>query len=148
MKTVEVHSGPNMTPMVDVVMCILIFFMLGSSFLIPERMLESRLAAVGGVGPEAVLNAPLPAARFTLTLTRENGSTWISGSDGKVLQMGADASDATASYLAAKRDGLSESVEVIISPKGDVPYQDVVTVYDGCVSARFRQVAFGPVKLK
>ena len=49
------HVGPNMTPMVDVVMCILIFFMLGSTFLQTEMFLQSSMPAIdkAGLGTEA-----------------------------------------------------------------------------------------------
>ena len=36
------HVGPNMTPMVDVVMVILIFFMLGSSFTSPRLVFDQQ----------------------------------------------------------------------------------------------------------
>ena len=49
-----VNVGPNMTPMVDVVMCILIFFMLGTSLASPELFLKSHTAAIdkAGLGSE------------------------------------------------------------------------------------------------
>ena len=35
-------------------------------------------------------------------------------------------------------------VQIIIQPDKKVPYQDVITVYDYCVKAKFKQVAFAP----
>ena len=52
---VHYDSGPNMTPLVDVVMVILIFLMMAGSFVGSEHFLVSNLpisqAGVGGVAP-------------------------------------------------------------------------------------------------
>ncbi|MEM1186649.1 MAG: biopolymer transporter ExbD [Planctomycetota bacterium] len=45
--TYDLHFGPNMTPMVDVVLVILIFFMASAAFLGPELLLRSGLPGVG-----------------------------------------------------------------------------------------------------
>jgi len=140
-------SGPNMTPMVDVVMCILIFFMLGSEFLVPEKLLASDLQTLsaGSVGGE-ILNQPVPAVRLVLKLERRGDVTWLAGSDGTLLAMdkAGKPDPAVAAFLSGKKSALSATAEVIISPGSRVPYQDVISVYDGCVSARFKQVAFSP----
>src|SRR5690348_11081756 len=52
----ELHYGPNMTPMVDVVMVILIFFMASTSVLGPEWFLKTALPVVSksaSVNPES-----------------------------------------------------------------------------------------------
>src|SRR5687767_16026267 len=52
-KKVHYDSGPNMTPLVDVVMVILIFLMLAGSFVSAEHFLVSNLPVVqGGAGAE------------------------------------------------------------------------------------------------
>src|SRR5271154_4310867 len=55
-KKVRYDSGPNMTPLVDVVMVILIFLMLTGSFGTAEHYLESK-AAFQGAGTS---RAPIP----------------------------------------------------------------------------------------
>src|SRR3954469_15594386 len=50
-KSVHYESGPNMTPLVDVVMVILIFLMLSGSFVGNEHYLQSNQAITGGAGP-------------------------------------------------------------------------------------------------
>jgi biopolymer transport protein ExbD len=52
-KKVHYDSGPNMTPLVDVVMVILIFLMLAGSFVTAEHFLVSNLPVVqSGAGGE------------------------------------------------------------------------------------------------
>jgi biopolymer transport protein ExbD len=47
-----------------------------------------------------------------------------------------------AQVLLQKKALLSEDVQVIIVPDKLVPYQDVITVYNDCVKAKYQQVAF------
>ena len=56
--------GPNMTPMVDIVMCILIFFMMASSFAVVDMYLTSNMPAIDkkGMG-NAHGDAVLPAVQ-------------------------------------------------------------------------------------
>jgi len=147
------HVGPNMTPMVDVVMCILIFFMLGSSFILPELFLKSNTAAIdkGGLGTEAS-NQKLPSAKMNITLRRQGNDTWVSAGDTPPMQMNklddADQGNNEAIFgrLSDRRQHISDDVQVLIVPDEKVPYQDVITIYDFCVKLAFKQVAFFPVK--
>ncbi|MCH7961632.1 MAG: biopolymer transporter ExbD [Planctomycetes bacterium] len=79
----EMHFGPNMTPMVDVVMVILIFFMAGTAVIAPELFLAAGLPADPSVqdapGPTPRDAFELPAARFTRRLWRRSGRTVIDG---------------------------------------------------------------------
>jgi biopolymer transport protein ExbD len=51
---------------------------------------------------------------------------------------------AIADFFVQKNANLSPDVQIIIQPDKKVPYQDVITVYDYCVKAKFKQVAFAP----
>ena len=153
LKKMSAHVGPNMTPMVDVVMCILIFFMLGSSFILPELFLKSNTAAIdkGGLGTEAS-NQKLPSAKMNITLRRQGNDTWVAAGDTAPMQMNklddADQSNNQQIYakLSERRRAISDDVQVLIVPEGRVPYQDVITVYDFCTKLQFKQVAFYPAK--
>jgi biopolymer transport protein ExbD len=152
LKKMSAHVGPNMTPMVDVVMCILIFFMLGSSFLVPELFLKSNTAVYkGGLGSEET-TAKLPSARMNITLKRQGSDTWVSAGDSAPMQMNKiddqDQSNNQAIFerLSNRRKTISDDVQVLIVPEGRVPYQDVITIYDYCTKLAFKQVAFYPAK--
>ncbi|HUO07419.1 MAG TPA: biopolymer transporter ExbD [Phycisphaerae bacterium] len=143
------NVGPNMTPMVDVVMCILIFFMLGSS-LTPELFLRSNTAIDRtGLGDE-VTDQKLPSVRVNIAMQRLGEQTVISAFESKPLRMDniddPDQSDnrQIEAYFMQKKKTLSDDVQVIIVPDKHVPYQDVITIYDYCTKAQFKQVAFAP----
>ncbi len=137
------RGGPNMTPMVDIVMCILIFFMLGSTFALPDLFLSANMPAVDkkGLG-ENPNNTALPPVRMNLELINVGGHT-------KLRAFGVvedDLHDRLASLLASKRRALSDDVQLLIVPEKTVPYQDVITVYDQCVQSGFKNVAFSTPK--
>ena len=183
LRKMTINVGPNMTPMVDIVLCILIFFMLMTSFAAKELFLTSNTAVdKTGLGTE-VTNVKLPSARrniqlkrsggktlctapgapptpdprpspvwMPIQLKRSGGKTWFTAAGAPPMPM--DALDAPtqpndaaiAQVLAAKKSKLSDDVQVIIIPDKDVPYQDVITVYDSCVKAQYKQVAFSPAQ--
>jgi len=158
LKKVHVHVGPNMTPMVDIVMCILIFFMLGTSLATPELFLKSNTAAIDkeGLGTEQGTQK-LPAVRMNIKLNRAAAAggkeiTLVTAfSDAPLPMNGIDDPDqrqtqAVYDRLAARRQAISDDVQVLIVPDKNVPYQDVITIYNYCVKLQFKQVAFYPVK--
>ncbi len=135
------HVGPNMTPMVDVVMVILIFFMLGSSFVSPDWYLTNNTPAIKG-GLSNVKTHAMPPTRINIKL-RVRGTRTVAIMPG--LQT-ADLSGELATFLTAKHKALARGVpvQVFISPSNGVPYKDVITAYSDCIQARFKQVAFRP----
>ncbi len=157
LKKMHVHVGPNMTPMVDIVMCILIFFMLETSLAVPEMFLKSNTAAIdktdlgASTGP-----AKLPSVRMIIKLSvgklGEKDVTAVAAFNEAPLPMNATGDavkpldDAIYQHLAERRKTISDEVQVLIAPDKDVPYQDVITIYDFCVKLKFKQVAFFPVK--
>jgi biopolymer transport protein ExbD len=158
LKKMRVHVGPNMTPMVDIVMCILIFFMLGTSLATPELFLKSNTAAIEKEGLGSAAGAQkLPAVRMNIKLSRAAAAdgreiTAVTAFSDEPLPMnGIDDPDqrqtqAVYDRLAARRKSISDDVQVLIVPDRNVPYQDVITIYNYCVKLQFKQVAFYPVK--
>jgi biopolymer transport protein ExbD len=157
LKKMHFHVGPNMTPMVDIVMCILIFFMLGTSLATSDLFLKSHAAAVDKEGLSDQPGAQkLPAVRMNIKLARAALAgrvvTTVTAFNESPLPMN-DIQDpdqrlnqAIFDRLAARRKTISDDVQVLIVPDRDVPAQDVITIYDDCVKLEFRQVAFYPVK--
>jgi len=144
------HTGPNMTPMVDVVMCILIFFMLGSSFAATDLYLTSHTPVCdAGVGP-AVQEGfiPTPAVRSYIQLVRYDQRTVASAfglPPTADLISHAALPDAIASLpdiLRRQHGKLTPDAQIVIAADRRVPYQDVISAYDACTYAGFAHVAF------
>ncbi len=142
------HHGPNMTPMVDVVLVILIFFMAAMGLAVSERFLrtgtptEERQKTAGQQAtPAAADPASIPPSRALLRLTRDGRRTLVTGLGMQGVGLG-DVSQRLQDFATA---GATDTIIVVVSPDGDVPYQDVVIVHDACAKAGIPNVRLGVV---
>ena len=134
------HSiGPSMTPMVDVVLVILIFFMASTTFIGPEWLLRSALPRTPTEGAAAPSSGDftLPPARFDLTLTTDaTGATVVRGLG---LSAGTVSECVTRIAEYAARLG-SDRMAVHLDPAPDVAYSDVVRLHEACAAAGVQNV--------
>lgn len=131
----EDRFGPNMTPMVDVVLVILIFFMTGSTLLGPEWFLSTAVPRIREGPAPAADPFALPPARFEITLSVDAAGRTVAGGLG-LQNVSPDALAEPLRTLAA--DGAD--LIVLIRPAPDVPYRDVVHVHDLCTLAGVEHV--------
>lgn len=124
----ELRFGPNMTPMVDIVMVILIFFMAGTTIMGPEWVLRSAVPVRSGEGGEGDAQ---PRVQVVLALRSIAGRTVVTGS---TLQQASVGEVGPWLERFVRGAGAAEVV-VLIQPAADVPYRDVVTVHDACEHA-------------
>lgn len=139
-KSVHYDSGPNMTPLVDVVMVILIFLMLAGSFGAATHFLPSAAYAGDGLGPRRI--APPSLDVFVSSLADGTMQARLSGGelyhDAPSLQ----------TALSARRQqyvdqGMSqEATQVVICPRRNTRYDDVAAVYQAVLEARWPKVTF------
>ena len=131
----EGHIGPNMTPMVDVVMVILIFFMASASILGPTWLLRSTLppnsAAVQPPKDELV--------RIRVQLENQGGNTLAKWTEaiGEAPAVPGAQSGSGLKVLQSRLGELSQShvlskIVVLIDPAATVAYADVVQVHSIC----------------
>jgi len=126
----DLHYGPNMTPMVDVVMVILVFFMTSSAILGPEWFLKSVLP----------VNAPAPAtdqpekpSRLNAGLSRDvDGKTSV-----RVQESGATPAEESLGDFLLRLDKLARAksprlIEVLLRPGNAVAYGDIVRIHETC----------------
>lgn len=130
--------GLNMTPMVDVVMVILIFFMASAAMLGPEWLVASRVPKKGGVAA-TVGEMPL---RIAVKLVKGEAGTVFS--IGEMTFTRDEALAAVSRGMAGRGPG---DVLVMIDPDRDVPYEDVVIVHAACTQLGISKVGLaGEVK--
>ncbi|MFG0283155.1 MAG: ExbD/TolR family protein [Phycisphaerales bacterium JB039] len=138
----EAFAGPNMTPMVDVILVILIFFMATTVIVGEEWFLGAGVslpaAAAGAARPERTDPFQTPAPRFVLHMRRgADGRTVISGIGDDIA--GAATMD---DWVRAALGGLdNESLVILIDPEPDVPYEDVVALHDALTRAGVGRIA-------
>lgn len=130
----DLHYGPNMTPMVDVVMVILIFFMASASVLGPEWFLKSALPRAQA-GP--AVDPAKPPVRLRIELRRAETGATLASIDGAEPIALSDVTGALAQRAAAA-DGAE--LVILVAPQDRVPYEEVVRLHELCFRAGIRKV--------
>ena len=128
----------SMTPMIDVVFLLLVFFVWTASFQVVENMLPTSLLTVAGT-KATELAAPAPDLDFDEIVIR---LIW----EGRALRW--QINNLRVASLEEVRSRLDQiaairqSATVILHPDQEVPIGDVVDVYDQARLAGFKQVQF------
>jgi biopolymer transport protein ExbD len=135
------HFGPNMTPMVDVVMVILVFFMVSAAFMGPEWLLGGlvpRPASTAQTGTTGQGPGPTPApgadplatspVRFVIALRTapDAGAAPLATGAGLTDQ----SIDAVMAELGRRIAGAADQVEVLIRAEPGVKWGPVVRVHE------------------
>jgi biopolymer transport protein ExbD len=146
-KAVHYDSGPNMTPLVDVVMVILIFLMLAGSFGGATHYLMSK-ASIKQKGQGHVKLPPGTVPDVDLDLQVQNndsGPGFVARINGMDATNDSDklADELTGKFKAFLETGSKrDSLEVVIHPAKNVRYEYLVQVYQAALQAQFPKVAF------
>jgi biopolymer transport protein ExbD len=132
----ERHHGPNMTPMVDVVMVILIFFMASTTMLGPEWLLKSGVARADA-GTKALTS--VETRRFECVLfSASNGSTRARFTDREI-----DLVTLRDDVIAAADSVGASNVVVVLNPEATVSYDDIVLIHEWCAKAGITKIGLG-----
>jgi biopolymer transport protein ExbD len=125
-----------MTPMIDVVFLLLVFFVCTAGFNRPEEELPSRLSDPG-VGGAPV--APRPEDDFeeiVITLHERAGQIEYQVSERRC----ADASEVREVVRALAE--IDNQLAVVLDVAPDVPLGPMIDVYDSCRAAGFERIQF------
>jgi biopolymer transport protein ExbD len=144
-KQVHYDSGPNMTPLVDVVMVILIFLMMAGSFTQGGWFLQSTvpIKAKGGqkvdLPPGTIPDEPLEvridnAADGFRVLAGDIRATGDKEQLKGALEQKLRAFEATGTAR--------DKVQVVLMPGRNVKYENIVAVYEAALRAGFTKVGF------
>src|SRR5438477_1413055 len=150
---VHYDAGPNMTPLVDVVMVILIFLMLTGTFAVGEHFLQSNLPLTRkGSGLSAPSNVPpdepLEIRLVSFSRPGPDGLTvdmWQAHVGGKVVNNNPEQLAAELTKLREQLNGAGTStdkIQVQISPGERTKYRHLVEVYEAALDAKFQKVGF------
>lgn len=146
-KQVHYDSGPNMTPLVDVVMVILIFLMLAGSFGGDSTFLLSKQAIKKSGGAKAQLKpGEVPDTPIEIRVDNSrDGLGFIATGTGLAPTTSADQ---IRNWFAGKRAQMlnagnkNDKLLVTISPSRLVKYHYLIDVYQAALQAGFEKVAF------
>ncbi len=133
------NYAPNLAPMVDVVMVILTFFMLGMSVSVVEGVLPTELPSQVGPGGSSTV-AIVPLVRIVLLESEEPPGCQIVVY-GRELPENSFA--ALEGFLRERRtSGANETARILIDAGPGVAYQNVISAMDSCIRAGFGNIQF------
>lgn len=134
----ETTADQMMTPMIDVVFQLLIFFVCASVGQMPESLLPTTLAGGAVAAPHPADNPP-PLGEVWLFLKRPNGGPTVVqvNRGGAVHDDTASLRDTLRALAAAARE-----IPVILDIEPDVPLGEMIRVYDTCRAAGFDSINF------
>jgi biopolymer transport protein ExbD len=125
-----------MTPMIDVVFQLMIFFICTASFQLAEELLPTSLAVTSGTSRPSPTEIDEELERIVVSATRANGSTqWIVNE--RPCQSLAEVREVL--RAAAQID---RSLPVVLDVAGEVPLGDMIDVYDLCRLESFDKIQF------
>ena len=149
----DLHHAPNMTPMVDVVMVILVFFMASSAVLGPEWFIKSALPV-----RSAAAGAAAEVLRLEFTLRSAPGASAapttpaapVTPTQSRTLVSGESLDGAPLAALAARleqlaKDNAGREIAVLLKPDPRVPMQDLVFAHDVCNRLGIAKVGMTPL---
>ena len=129
-------EGGMMTPLIDVVFLLLIFFICTASFQIAESVLPTSLEAAGSTETDIQVEIDPQLDRVIVKLSLRAGRvTWV-------------VNDRPYASLGEVRSVLKQvalvdnSLPVIVDAEGTVPLGDVIDVYDICRISGFDKIQF------
>jgi biopolymer transport protein ExbD len=144
-KAAHYDSGPNMTPLVDVVMVILIFLMLVAKFATSS---VHYLATNVPYTPAGGGQAQKPAGWTPPTVLEVFVDPRLEGFQARVGSQQTDNLQTLAGILQAQRENIEatgtrpEDVQVQINPRGSTKYRHLIAVFEAANAAGFRKIAF------
>ncbi len=129
----------KMTPMIDVVFLLLVFFVWTASFQIVEEILPSNLTAVAGNQPVNPDEPPPPEEDFDKIVIR------VMWADQQPLWRINEQHAASLGQLRTRLEAIASikrDAPVILHPDGEVPLGDVIDVYDLTRLVGFEKIQF------
>jgi biopolymer transport protein ExbD len=147
-KKIHYDSGPNMTPLVDVVMVILIFLMLCGSFGGVEHYLASNLPLTGTGDPVNKNVRPSAFKDIQIDIRVEHNPAAPNGWRARFGDVVTGSPDTLKDALVSKFRTFQASgagpdkLQVIINPNSLVKWKSLVVVYQAAMEAGFTKIGF------
>jgi len=144
-KKIHYDSGPNMTPMVDIVMVILIFLMLAGSFVGAEHYLVSNLPfSQAGAGDTKVPPGFIPDEPLDIRVDAPMPNQFVATA-GQIRT--GDPAVLTAALRQMRQNmnkagKTDDQIQVKIGPGKNVKYRFLVQVYEAALNAGYKKIAF------
>tara|TARA_R110002095_G_scaffold67111_4_gene57041 strand:- start:262 stop:744 length:483 start_codon:yes stop_codon:yes gene_type:complete len=131
----DIQDQATMTPMIDVVFLLLIFFISASANQIREFLLPTELAT-GSIESTETVPQEKPLGEVWLKLKRQDNQTIVELNEREYAQF-----DQLKQTLIALAE-LAPEIPVILDIEEDVPLGDMIRTYDTSLAAGFSSIHF------
>ncbi len=138
----------NLAPMMDVMFNLLIFFLVGTSFMMPEGLLEAKLPRTTGISSDQSSAIPVVPIKIFLetggigkpTLIRVSTTLRTDAASLTVVEN----FDELHTFLKELhgRPGITADTPVIIAAKPATVWDQVVNAYNAALRARYKNIVF------
>lgn len=137
------ETAPNLTPVVNIAMVVLVVFMLSASFAAEELFLRSTVSAEGQ-GAVAPDDDFVPTEPLEIRVSAPDADRFIARIGGNVTS---DAEELAAilTTLRQQEEAVGtpvDEIQVIIRPDGNVPQKFTIAVQEATIKAELTKVAF------
>ncbi len=135
--TMQRAFSVSMTPMIDVVFLLLIFFVCTANFQIPEAILPTPLKLTGASAvslPPKFTEVELERVLITVSQGEKKLLLSINGQNCSTLTRLAD--------LLVALAGVDDTLPVLLDIEDETPLGSSIDVYDQCRLAGFKQIQF------
>ena len=142
-KQVHYESGPNMTPLVDVVMVILIFLMLAGSFGTSEHyMVSSTPIQTTGGGKVELPPGWTPPTLIDVRVGAQ-GEAYLPGSQTPIVSPDKVSTELAKKLAEFRAEGKNiKDVQVVLRPSDGTRWEALAPLYDAALRAKFEKVGF------
>lgn len=143
-RRISYDSGPNMTPLVDVVMVILIFLMLAGSFV--GQILPA--GSVNPLPPDISIDKAIGSMPIPICIDRGDGGNMVLLVANRQVQ----GRDNLKTQLVSMREQLNsagretEDIPIQLSPSRKISYEMLVVVHDAAREAGFSKIGIGKAR--
>ena len=140
------EAGPNMTPLVDVVMVILIFLMLVGTFASSEWFLEQR-GSMFNTATSTTTPPPkdfVPDEPIVIRVTYRSDDQYLAQAE-TVSTGDRRELEAQLTRMRVQLTGIGKPLDklvVVIQPQGNVKHRQYMEVYEAALGAGFTKVSF------
>ena len=122
----------SMTPLIDVVFLLMVFFLMTINFEKPEMVLENRLPQLGSQDSDDPTQ-DWETVELRVEIAKQGGQLKLFLEE-RVI----DNFDDLLGYLGR----LPGDIQIVIDAANDVPYKHVIGVYNTCLKAGKREIVF------
>ena len=140
-----VNMQPPLTPMIDVVFQLLLFFLLTCQFIQEEGQIRATLPKISGPTVASLRKEPIKIRLTPTGVDDEGVLIEITGAANLTLGEVPKIWDFLMNFKRRAQPGVEEvEIPVIITPRGKVRWDFVVDTFNQAIRAKYKNVGFAP----